>query len=97
MKLLMRFDLEGMALKYRADRSKLMTDKELLLEAKSVFSKRKYISIPLLQRSLQLPFRRALMCLEKLVDEGFAVPVDKEVKWGAAMVKRNFLEIKELC
>lgn len=67
-------DMEGEMLKKRAERSLSMTDIEVLVEARNIFSKRKYISTAYLQMVLQIPFMRASNILEALISEGFAKP-----------------------
>jgi len=64
--------IEEKKFRKRAQDSLAKTDKNLLIEAKKIFSDREYVSVPSLQMALQLPFSRALKMLQMLVDDKFA-------------------------
>lgn len=66
--------IEEKKFRKRAQDSLAKTDEELLIEAKDIFSKRKYVSVPSLQMALQLPFTRALKILNLMISDHFAAP-----------------------
>lgn len=79
--------IEEKKFRKRAQDSLVKTDNELLIEAKKIFSKRKYVSVPSLQMALQLPFTRALKILNLMISDHFAAP-QKDLRPSRILIRK---------